>query len=471
MKLAYLLTVILNRIVGLLSLLILSHTINGELFGSYSLLYLNALLIQTIFGSWLAMATTWSLSTNTVSNHSFEIYRIKLIASYIITFECVIYIIYVIIMFFLDLKIDFEQATSLLFFVIVTLIFDIFIATKNALGDDAEFLKISLIRNIVGNALATIIGLLGGNASLIMFGQTLGIALCIIISVKTKSLYKLMFKNQKNKFSIHYFLTMLRFGFTGSLALGTTVLVNNLIRNSVLISNGKADAGVYSLIGDLFIAPLILFGSSYSLSKMRYLYQAQHFDVADKLNAYKQFFATIIFISAPYAVGGFFLAPSITKFIVPSSMQSLAVMIAGPLVIQSAALTVTMTSITLLLTSGRKKRTLFLVSSTLSIFLTAGVLGNIFKEYGIMAWFMAVASAIALIVSIFAIGLKAIPWKSLMKSTVAASVMGIVIVYATVNTSLTSVAFSLFAGISTYAFVAVILRPIEWDELLPTRNG
>ena len=68
---------------------------------------------------------------------------------------------------------------------------------------------------------------------------------------------------------------MLKFGFAGTLALGLFVLVNGIVRNGILVSSGQSAAGIFSLVSDLFFAPMTLFGTAYSLSKMRSMYQLQ----------------------------------------------------------------------------------------------------------------------------------------------------------------------------------------------------
>ncbi len=472
MKFSYLLAVIANRMLTLLCVLALSHILSGSQFGTYTIMAINALLVHTLAGNWLAMSTTQALATDHSQDHSATFARILKAAVFIIALECGVAIIVSGLQSFTSIKIGLDQIAATLAFAVAMLVFDVATAAKNALGDDKDYMRFNLLRNVAGSTLALVFAWNGGDAAMVLSGQTIGIIIAFVFSISALRRWKSGFAAwNKTKLQLRQLVQMLAFGMTGTLALGLLILVNSLVRNFVLLTEGAEIAGVYSLTGDLFIAPLVLLGTSYSLSKMRQLYQLPGEELAKQTATYRQFIGAIFFYTIPYGVGGFFIAPIIATYIVSKDMAETATAIAGLMAAQSAILTIVLTCITILLTAGQKRKTVLLVAATQLSMLLACIAGRVMgggASFALATLFGSLAAAMA---AIAIIGIQMFPWHTLARITLASTIMAGVVVLTLSGDSAPWAAIATILGIAVFFISAHFLKITDWRELIPERKS
>jgi O-antigen/teichoic acid export membrane protein len=471
MKFSYLLAVISNRMLTLLCVLALSHILSGSEFGAYAIMAINALLIHTLAGNWLAMSTTQVLATDSSQDHGATFARILKAAVAIMLLECGLAVVVFALRWFTSIAIGLDEIAATLAFAVAMLLFDVATAAKNALGDDRNYMRFNLLRNVGGSLFALVFAWSGGNAALVLSGQTIGIMLAFVLSGSALGRWKSGFVVwRKTKLQLRQWFQMLAFGMTGTLALGLLILVNSLTRNFVLLVDGSQMAGIYSLIGDLVNAPLVLLGTSYSLSKMRQLYQLALLEPAKRIAVYRQFVGAIAFLAIPYGVGGYFVAPIIAKYIVPTDMAATAAAIAGLAAAQSATLTIVSTSITILLTAGQKRKTLLLVAGTLLPMLAACVGGWAMGGGTAFASATLFGSIVAVLASIAILRMPVFPWHKLARIMLASAIMaGVVMVTLQADNLLWAVAATVL-GIFAFAVSAFFLKVTDWRELMPART-
>jgi O-antigen/teichoic acid export membrane protein len=472
MKFSYLLAVISNRMLTLLCVLALSHILSGSEFGTYTIMAINALLIHTLAGNWLAMSTTQALATDSSQDHSATFARILKAAAGIVVLECGLAAVVFALHWYTSIAIGLDEIAATLAFAVAMLMFDVATAAKNALGDDRNYMRFNLLRNVGGSIFALVFAWSGGNAAMVLSGQTIGIMLAFVFSISALGRWKSGFSAwRKTKLQLRQWFQMLAFGMTGTLALGLLILVNSLIRNFVLLVDGPQMAGIYSLMGDLFNAPLVLLGTSYSLSKMRQLYQLAPAEPAKRVAVYHQFVGAIAFLTIPYGVGGYFVAPIIAKYIVPTDMVVTAATIAGLSAAQSATLTIVFTSVTILLTAGQKRKTLLLVASTVLPMLAACLGGWAIgggTAFASATLFGSIAAALA---SIAILGKSVFPWYKLARMMLASVIMaGVVIVTLRTDNLLWAVVATVL-GIVAFVVSAFFLKITDWRELIPARGN
>ena len=472
MKFSYLLAVISNRMLTLLCVLALSHILSGGEFGAYAIMAINALLIHTLAGNWLAMSTTQALATDGNQDHSATFARILKAAAGIVMLECGLAAVVFALNWFTSIAIGLDEIAATLAFAIAMLMFDVATAAKNALGDDRNYMRFNFLRNLGGSIFALVFAWSGGNAAMVLTGQTIGIIAAFVFSISVLGRWKSGFSAwRRTKLQLRQWFQMLAFGMTGTLALGLLILVNSLTRNFVLLVDGPQMAGIYSLMGDLFNAPLVLLGTSYSLSKMRQLYQLAPLEPSKRIAVYRQFVGAIAFLTIPYGVGGYLVAPIIAKYIVPTDMAATAATIAGLAAAQSATLTMVSTCVTILLTAGQKRKTLLLVAGTL-LPLFAACLGGWAMGGGTAfapaTLFGSIAAALA---SIAILGMSVFPWHKLARIMLASVIMaGVVIVTLRADNLLWAVVATVL-GIVAFVVSAFFLRITDWRELIPTRGN
>lgn len=473
MKFSYLLAVVSNRIIALFAVLALSHIMDGHVFGSYTLMAINALLIHTLIGNWLAMAATQAIATDADGglDHSAKFARILKVFACIVIFECLIAALITVFCVITDIGVGFSEIAATLAFALAMLAFDTVTAAKNALGDDANYLRFNLVRNFSGNILALAAAWAGGSAALVLSGQTIGIVLAFAFSASAlHRWHSALALLSKTALEARHWIEMLTYGIIGTVALGLLVLVNSLIRNFVLAVDGPQIAGTYSLMSDIFYAPIVLLGTSYSLSKMRQLYQLANAAPADQILAYRQFIGSIGFLTIPYGVGGYLVAPHIAAMIAPTGMKMTAISIAGLCAAQSAVLTLVFTCVTITLTGGKKKKTLTLVISTLLCILSACVAGSMLGGHTQFASMTMFASIIAAIISVAIVGPEIFPWSSLSRTALASGAMACAVLLLIREGSLVSLVIAIAAGIAVFSASAFLLRISDWRELIPART-
>jgi O-antigen/teichoic acid export membrane protein len=469
-KIAYLLAVISNRIVSLLALLLLSYILDQTAFGSYALMMINALLLHSLAGSWLSMATTRQLAALGVKDQTTSKSRAVVAAAYIILFEVALALLLILLHAFTGLGIAFEHVIAVLSLAIGLLLFDVAAAANNALGQDREYLRSNIVRNVGGNLFSLLAALIGAAAPIIIAGQTAGILLALAASKSTWNHWKsAIAQARQSGFRTTYLSEMFLFGIAGTLALGLLVFINGLIRNFVLLTDGAAVSGVFALTSDLFNAPLVLLGTAYSLSKMRELYQSAGLPQPEQIRLHRQFIATICFMTIPYAVGGYFAAPAIANLILPEESLALGRAIAGLSAAQSAALTIVSTSATILLTSGKKRKTVAVVLLTLLCLFISCMAAWSLGGGVYYAWATFGGSLVACLISIIAIGFESIPWKNLRSIVLGTVPMGCAVGLLPQSDHPFWPLLIVGVGVSVYAATNFLLGNKEWRELVPTK--
>lgn len=469
MKFPYLLAVSSSRIVTLMVMLALSHILAGSEFGRYSVLAINALLVHSLTGNWLAMAATQALATSKKESIEATLVKIMKIAVCIMLVQCGLAIFVIILNFVIDTGFGLNEVLAIFSFVLAMLLFDIATAANNALGDDGHYLRFNIFRNVGGGLLSLFFAWLSSNGLVAIAGQTLGIMLAFALSPMALLKWRHVISQfPRTKLQREDWISMSSFGVTGSLALGLLVFVNSLIRNFVFWTHGAKVAGTFSLISDFFYAPLVLLGTSFSLSKMRELYQLHRSPQPERLAHYRQFNGAIGFLVIPYAIGGFWTAPWVASLLVPLELRQVATAIAGISAVQAAVLTIISTVVTILLTAGLKRKVMATATLTIICIAISCVVGSALHTPQQFAAATLVGSFVAAVISMFILGPKAFPWTGYAKTLIASVAMVVVVIPILSIDSMFAPPLAIAGGVLVFSLFTFILRISLWRDFIPT---
>jgi O-antigen/teichoic acid export membrane protein len=347
MNIYYFISVVIGRISNLIALIIFSFVLDPKDFGTYSAISTNALFLYLVFGAWIPNYAWKEISkadTNQLTQSIDEIRKFIIIAFGWQIIFCIL------AFWFVQKDVNGYWIGAVAIWSVATLLFDTTLVIKNARGESRAYAMLTFARGLLGLLLAGILLLAGLKLWGAVFGTILGIFGSLILVRSSWSIWANLDSDSKRPFSI---IAPLKFGISSVLALNIYMLVNAVSRNIILIDLGAESAGYASLSSDLFYAPVALFVTSISLSKIPTLYREASTESESNADSASSLLSDSMAVVLPYIVGGVFAAESVAKTVLSTqTMQNVSV-IAQLSAIQGGVLALLSTQTTIALTKGR----------------------------------------------------------------------------------------------------------------------
>jgi O-antigen/teichoic acid export membrane protein len=331
MRTLYLISMVGTRLIGVLTILVLSYVMSPTDFGTYVLISTNALMTQAVATSWIV-----SIAGRVLVSEGGAIDQ-KAMAS-IVSALLLMFMIIVIAAVAYAFQ-EPEQRWQVLATVGLAgtiSLYDVTLAAKNAAGREAAYARFSLYRNIVALMLSLALVELGYGWPGAVSGLIIGTAAPLLILPSARSVWTGAWPSEEAARMIGRHLSL---GVAGGIVLGIYILVNAPVRNIIAQHFGKAEAGVWNLCGDLFYGPLVLIGNAYALSQVRLIYLALEGEddevVASRSRDFVEF---TLAIAIPYALGGYLFGADAARLLLSDAHADLAAAIAAPAAVQGAVL-------------------------------------------------------------------------------------------------------------------------------------
>lgn len=470
MNYTYLLAVVGNRAISLVCVVVLSYLLPSEAFGVYALTATNALVIEILFASWLATSAAKYLAISSDGE------RAHVIASLAVAMLGLFVLAGVVIAAgFLIPFAGFSpaQLAMLLGWSVALMVYDVTLASKNALGQAGSYAALALVRNLGAVALSVILVIAGYGATGAILGQILG---TLVPTLALRSSLRIWGGVRFSEASVATLREMFRFGVAATMGFGFYMIFHAGSRNIVGQFMGEAQAGHLVLATDLFFAPIALLGTGYSLSKSRELYIAETSgDRRRKQEKSSAFLRTILCIAIPYATGAAIVGPDAVRLILSSSArEDVAAIAIGASVL--GAVMLVMYGITTLLTVMNKRRYLFL-----------GVLGtasvNIALQFALaragyslpaLVWastaVLAAASLVLLMLG-YVRGFLRTPMLDTMKILLAAGVMGAAVMLYRRFVDTGEPFSAAILGCAVFIVAGMAMKVLHPRELLPIKSA
>jgi len=360
MNYAYLLAMIGNRLVALISVIILSFLLAPAAFGLYMLAATNALLTEIVFGQWIVISANKHISlAGSAPDRTTASTLGAAMAGYaaVMALVALAYLVFPV-----------AQATPALVAIVLgwstaLVLYDASLASQNGLGESRAYAILALGKNLGASLLSIALVLMGYGAVGAMLGQIVGTLLPVLLLPSSNRLWRTV---RFGLASRPLMLKMLKFGVGGTLALGLYMLFNATSRNLAGYFLGESEAGYLSLATDLFFGPLALIGSAYSLSIVPSLYVvAAQGDPDERRARISGFIHMNLYLAIPYAVGGALLGADIALAVLPAASQAEIAAISAAVAVQSAAMLVLYTlTVTMLIFDQRAQLILSVIGTS-----------------------------------------------------------------------------------------------------------
>lgn len=340
----YLLALIGARLISIASLLILSHVMTAHAFGQFSLINTNALAIQMIAGSWLV-----SIANRTMVSAEGAIDR-AMMAALLAAMLIITGIVLVAGLAYGAMHPAMSwTALATAALAIAFIIYEMALALKNAIGQEAAYASFAIYRNVLALALA--LGLvLAGSGPL---GPVMGLLAATVFSLAflpgTRRLWTIA---RPSWAELKLLRAHLGHGLAGGVALGIYILVNAPSRNLFAEQFGAGISGIWILCSDISYGPLAVLGNAYGLSQIRLIYIAATAGDASSLRLRaRALLESTISIAVPYSIGACLFARQAVNLLLSQEQTQIAATIVVPATLQGAALLVlyAMTSVMLAL--------------------------------------------------------------------------------------------------------------------------
>ncbi len=476
MRWSYLIAVVANRGIALLGILALSHLMTASEFGIYSLIAVNALMASTLAGTWIATSATRLMATEAAGRRNFLLGRIGGVVGVMLGLQLALAATAALGLLVFGRAQDVNLVAATLLWAMATIIYDVTLAAKNGLSADSSYMVVSITRNTGAMLLCVAAALVGAPVFWVAMGQVAGIALALLSSSKATELVRAALRKAPDPLgsgapsSGISLQEMLRFGWTGTLALSLLVLINSIARNAIAHWMGEGAAGTYALVSDLLFAPITLLATSYSLSRMASLYKLADAPAEDRSREHRQFIAVIGWLVIPYGVAGYLAAADLVAIFLPAHMRADAISVAPWSMVQAALISMIFAHTTLMLTAQRKRHVWQVAIAALIAFSVASLVAVRSGDLLLFAMAMAGAAIVSLCVSTARMGMDAAPVASLMKSGVAAVGMAAAMIVPLPLDGIVGTAIRLFLGLMIYVAISGVLKPIKLSEILPRRG-
>jgi O-antigen/teichoic acid export membrane protein len=366
----YLLSVLGNRLLALLTVLVLSFLLSPDDFGVFTIILTNALLFHLLYSSWISNSSWKSVSIGDEGAQKVSISASLGYASLLSLAPLCISAALLVIDYerFYYVGITLILAVTILFFELVMVI-------KNAQGLTKDHGATSLLRGGLTFSFSVALTWLGFGVRGAIFGQILGTAATILCQ---RSFWMMWRHFERGHVLRSGIAAQVRFGLISVFALNLYLMGNALCRNVILLGLGEAEAGYFSLSADMFYAPIAMFAMTASLSSIPELYRLAGSDTASSHAS--DFIGGVLAVAIPYALAGLFVGPSVAHFFLGSNLSVPIAQIAPHSIIHAACFCVLSTQTTIALTQGRLKIAVGLPVVTLA--LIAGVLLAAYLVFG-----------------------------------------------------------------------------------------
>lgn len=363
----YMLSVIGNRLLALLTVIVLSFLLSPRDFGVFTIILTNALLIHLLFSSWISNSSWKTVSIGDEGGQ-------KIAVSTSLGYAFVLSLVMLCISAAL-LMIDYEQFYYIgitLVLTVTTLFYELVMVIKNARGLSKDHGATSFLRGVLTFSFSVALTWLGFGVRGAVCGQILGTALTILCQ---RSFWMMWRHFELGHIFGSGIAAQVRFGLISVFALNIYLMGNALCRNIILLTLGEAEAGYFSLSADMFYAPVAMFAMAASLSSVPQLYRSAGNDSVSSHAS--DFIGGVLAVSIPYAMAGLFLGPSVAHMFLGSNLSTPISRIAPHSIIHAACFCVISTQTTIALTQGRLKIAVGLPIVTLAL-LASVLLGATF---------------------------------------------------------------------------------------------
>jgi O-antigen/teichoic acid export membrane protein len=358
----YLLSVIGNRLLALLTVLALSHLLSPNDFGVFTLVLTNAVLIHLLFSSWVSYGSWRNVSVGNDADQKDAISTSLGYASILATISLSIGLVLLLIDYdrFYNVAITFILTASVL-------IYELIMVIKNAQGLSKEHSAAGILRSASTFSFSVLLTFLGFGVRGAVVGQIVGTVLTILCQ---RSIWTMWRRIELSHIFRSGIAAQVRIGLISAFALNLYLMGNAVCRNIVLLGLGEAEAGYFSLAADMFYAPVAIFAMTASLSSVPELYRLAG---SDKVTSHaSDFLGGVLAVSIPYGLSGLFLGADVAHLLLGSNLSAPISQIAPHSVIHAACFCVLSVVTMIALTQGRLKIAVGLPIVTLAVL--AGVM-------------------------------------------------------------------------------------------------
>lgn len=352
----YLLSVIGNRLLALLTVLALSYLLSPTDFGIFTLILTNGFVIHLVFSSWISYSSQKKVSIVHEADQ-------KTAISTSLGYAFILSLIYLGIsaVFFIidDEKFYYVSLTFVL--AITILLYDLFMLILNAQGLSKDHSAAGILRSVLTFSFSVLFTVLGFGVGGAVVGQIVGTTLTALFQ---RSIW-MMWRHIELRHLLRSGLAaQVRFGLVSAIALNLYLMGNALCRNFILLGPGEAEAGYFSLSADMFYAPVAIIVMTASLSYMPGLYRTAGTDTVSSHAS--DFLGGMLAVAIPYGLSGLFLGPSVAHLFLGSNLSTPIAQIAPHSIIHGACFCILTAQTTIALTQGRVKIALGLPLLTLA---------------------------------------------------------------------------------------------------------
>lgn len=433
-------------------------------FGLYSLNATNALFFQIVCGWWITSAAYKFMAHRDdvlVNDFIATMAAAACLASVVATIAAAIFVTQV-------SGYSLRIAGIVALWTVALIAYDLTLAANNGLGNSRAYAKLSMWRNLLALVLSAGLVLAGYGPIGAMIGQALSLILPLLVLRSANGFWR---RAAIGRASLARAGELMRFGIAGMCVLGYYILTQAVARNLVETKLGLAAAGQFAFAVDIFNAPLLLVGTSFSLSRMRALYRSGNKDDPARARfEAEQYVQIFIVLGLAYAAVGAVVAPHLAGLLAFSSMGAGVAALAGPAALISAAVQVTSAVLTALLVCERRWPVISLTLSAIAVSFASVWLAPV-QGLGATGWSFAAGLAMVAIVGLAAVvrcGAMDLDTGRLLRSAVTAlGACGAS--YACLwllGTGLLGAVAAGFAGVAVFAGLSVGLRTLDWRVFL-----
>lgn len=326
----YFLGTIGNRIINFLNIILLTYILDSNDFGVFILCASVVLFSNITIGWWMNSAAYRFISVsdnNQLSQNLGSLAYSMIFLSGPIALTTFLVTLWI----FSDLSLVWPVAAAASAWAVASSGYDLTLAANNAQDRALPYAKLSVLRNALALTCSAGMAFAGWGVVGALIGQAIGTILALAV---IKSATEIWARAKLTAVSFSEIPSMFRFGAIGVFTQGLYMLIQAPGRTAMEYSFGPAAAGHYALGLDLFFAPVVLIGSSFSLSRLRSQFQADTSEAATKgvkETAHQVELFSLLFF--PYAVIGGLAAGELTRLIVAPSIANGVAEIALPVVI------------------------------------------------------------------------------------------------------------------------------------------
>lgn len=457
----YLISVVGTRLIGVITILILSHIMPPFSFGKFALINTNALLLQMVFGSWLVSIASRALVTdgNVIDREMMSaiLSVVLVLVAVILSGAAALGVLHP------DMGVH-VIATAVL--AIAFIIYDTTLAAKNALGREAAYATFAVYRNAFALVLSVVfvllgLGFLGPVAALLV-----GTAIPLLLLPSARAIWG----NAKPSLAaLARVRQHLAWGLSGGLTLGIYILVTAPARNIIADHFGASAVGIWILGADLFFGPLVVIGNAYALSQVRLIYlAAAASDLIALDRRARELMEFTLTLAIPYCVGGLLFAEEAFRFVLSDDQARLAAGIATAAAIQGPALLILYSLASIVLARHRFWLVAAQVVSVMLLVAVAAHAGDSFLKAVYFSAGMSVATVLVWLIGSLTVGLVRVRGKEIAKLIVASSIfLGVSFVALQLLQFPGAWIIAALGGLACFAAVAVGLRIDGFIAALP----